>query len=249
MAKFKAVIDTPDLLKDSIIAVSALLNEAIFRVTKNGIELRAMDSANVSMVDMKLLASAFRSFETDKDLEIAVNIGDLTSVLKRAKATDTITLELKDSQLRVDLSGSTKRNFDIPLLDIKQEHKSPSLDFPVSIKLKTETLEDGISDAEVVSDAIVLEADQDIFIMRAEGDNRKAELRLEKGNEALIELKAKDRVKSTFPLDYLKKFIKAGKLSPEATLHLGNEYPMKLDFKVLDKLQLSFILAPRIENE
>src|SRR3989344_4119147 len=239
--KFKAVIDQPDLLRDSINAVSTLINEAVFKVTKSGIELRAMDSANVSMVEMRLLASAFRSFDVDKETEIAVNIGDLTSVLKRAKSTDSLTLELKDNQLHIEFSGETKRSFNIPLLDLKQEQKAPSLEFPVMIKIKSEIIEDGINDAEIVSDAIILEADTSAFTMRAEGDNRKTELKIEKGDEALIELKASSKIKSIFPLDYLKKFIKAGKLSPEANLHLGNEYPMKLDFKVLDKLQLSFI--------
>ncbi len=247
--KFKAVIDEPDLLKDSIGAVSSLLSEAVFKITKTGLELRAMDSANVSMIDMKLLSSAFRSFDVEKEAEIAVNVNDLMSVLKRAKPTDSITLELEENKLSIEFSGSTKRSFNIPLLDIKQEQKAPNLEFPATLKLKSETIEDGINDAEIVSDAVVLEADTDTFAMRAEGENRKAELKLEKGNEALVELKASSKVKSTFPLDYLKKFIKAGKLSPECTLQLGNDYPMKLDFKVLDKLQLSFILAPRIESE
>lgn len=247
--KFKAVIDEPTVLKESVNALSNLLTEAVFKVTKSGIELRTMDAANVAMVDMKLLATAFRTFEVDKDIEIAVNLSDLTSILKRAKATESITLELKENQLHIEMKGGTKRSFNIPLLDIKQEQRVPSLDFPVLIQIKTEAIEDGISDAEIVSDTVILEADPDTFIMRAEGGNRKAELRIEKGNEALLELKAKDHVKSIFPLDYLKKFVKAAKLSQEATLQLGNEYPMRIDFKVLDKIQLGFILAPRIESE
>ncbi len=249
MEKFKLVIDDSSLLKNSINAVSALLSEAVFKITKAGIELRAMDTANVAMVDMKILASAFRTFDVANDTELAVNVADLTSVLKRAKATDSVSLELKDNQLVVELSGGAKRSFNIPLLDIKQEQKVPALEFPVSIKIKTETIEDGICDAEIVGDAIIFEADPDTFIIRASGNNRKAELKIEKGNDAIIELKAKDHVKSVFPLDYLKKFIKAGSLSNEATLQLGNEYPMRLDFKVLDKIQLGFILAPRIESE
>ena len=247
--KFKAVIDEPDLLKESINALSTLLSEAVFKVTKSGLELRAMDAANVAMADMKLLASAFRTFEVDKEIEIALNLSDLTSILKRVKGTESVTLELKDNQLHIDIKGATKRSFNIPLLDIKQEQKIPSLDFPVTIQIKTDAIEDGISDAEIVSDAVILEADPDTFIMRAEGNGRKAELRIEKGNDSLIELKAKDHIKSIFPIDYLKKFIKAAKLSKEATLYLGNEYPMRIDFKVMDKVQLGFILAPRIESE
>ncbi len=247
--KFKAVIDEPELLKESVSALSNLLSEAVFKVSKSGMELRAMDAANVAMVDMKLLASAFRTFEVDKEIEIAVNLSDLSSILRRSRGTESITLELKDNQLQIELKGSTKRTFNIPLLDIKQEQKVPSLEFPVSIKIKTEAIEDGISDAEIVGDAVSLEADPDSFVMKADGNGRRAELRIEKGNDLIVELKAKDHVKSIFPLDYLKKFVKAAKLSKEATLHLGNEYPMRIDFKVLDKIQLSFILAPRIESE
>lgn len=249
MAKFKAVLDESELLKDSINAVANLLNEGTFKLTKSGIELRSMDSANVAMIDLKLLASAFRSFDIDADTEIGINIADLTSVLKRAKPTESVSLELKNNSLNIEFSGGVKRAFNIPLLDLKSESKSPSLNFPASIELKTDVIEDGISDAEIVSDAVILEADPDSFIMRAEGESRKAELKLEKGNEALVNLKAKDHVKSTFPLDYLRKMSKAAKLADTAILQIGNDYPLRMDFRVVDKIQLGFVLAPRIESE
>ena len=116
-------------------------------------------------------------------------------------------------------------------------------------QLKSMILEDGISDAELISDAVTLEADPDNFTMRTEGDSRRAELKLEKGNESLVNLNAKDHVKSTFPLDYLRKMSKAAKLADDVTIKLGNDYPMRMDFTVVDKVQLGFVLAPRIESE
>jgi len=249
MTKFKAILDNPDLLKDSINAVSALLNEGVFKLTSSGMELSSMDSANVSMIDMKLLSTAFRTFEVEGEQEIGINISDLTNVLKRAKATDSVTLELVDNLLNIELSGNSKRTFSIPLLDIKQDAKSPTLEFPVTARLKASVIEDGISDAEIVGDAVVLEASPEYFLMRAENESRKTQLKLEKGNQDLIELNANEKVKSMFPLDYLKKIMKASKLSEETTISLGNDYPMKVDFRVIDKVNLSFILAPRIENE
>lgn len=249
MAKFKAVLDNPDLLRDTINTVSTLLNEGVFKVTKTGIELKSMDSANVSMVDMKLLASAFKEFDVDSETEMGLNISDLTSVLKRAKADDILTLELKESLLEIRLKGGTKRSFDIPLLDIKQEVKTPNLEFTANLKLKASVIEDGINDAEIISDAVTFEADEGTFTMRAVSENRRSELKLEKGGDALLEINTKGHVKSMFPIDYLKKMIKGSKLSPECMLYLGNDYPMKLEFRVIDKLQLSFILAPRIESE
>ena len=249
MEKFKATLTEPDILKDSINAISALITEGKFVLKKDGIELQAMDSANVAMVDLKLLSSAFKEYSVSDEIELGVNIADLTSVLKRAKSSDELTLSLEENQLMVYLSGKVKRSFNIPLLDIRGESKIPSLEFPVSIELKTGVIDDGISDAEIVSDAVVFEADPDGFKMRAEGDSRKTELKIENGNEELIKLEAKDHVKSIFPIDYLKKFSKASKLSDTVVLHLGTDYPMRLDYRKTDMIQLSFVLAPRIENE
>jgi len=247
--KFKAVIQDSELLKDSITAVSNLLNEGVFKITKNGLELVSMDSANVAMVEMKLLASAFSEFEVAEDVGIGVNIIEFTNILKRAKTTDTITLELEDNTLHIGLAGGFSRAFKVPLLDLKHEAKTPKLDFPAEVELRSTILEDGISDAELISDAVTLEADPDNFTMRTEGDSRRTELKLEKGNASLVSLNAKDHVKSTFPLDYLRKMSKAARLADSVTIKLGNDYPMRMDFTVVDKVQLGFVLAPRIESE
>ncbi|MFH1450397.1 MAG: proliferating cell nuclear antigen (pcna) [archaeon] len=246
--KFKVVIQESELLKDSITAVSNLLNEGVFKVTKNGLELISMDSANVAMVDMKFLSSAFSEFEVKEEVGIGINIIEFTNILKRAKPTDTITLELEDNTLHIHFAGGFNRAFKVPLLDLKHETKTPKLDFPAEINIRSMILEDGISDAELISDAVTLEADPDNFTMRTEGDSRRTELKLEKGNDSLVSLNAKDHVKSTFPLDYLRKMSKAAKLADTVNIKLGNDYPMRMDFTVIDKVRLGFVLAPRIEN-
>jgi len=38
------------------------------------------------------------------------------------------------------------------------------------------------------------------------------------------------------------------KLTDNVTILFDRDYPLKLDFKEVDKVQLSFILAPRVEN-
>jgi len=47
----------------------------------------------------------------------------------------------------------------------------------------------------------------------------------------------------------MKKMIKASKLADKVAIGMGNDYPMRIDFKVIDKLLLGFVLAPRIESE
>jgi len=72
---------------------------------------------------------------------------------------------------------------------------------------------------------------------------------LEKGNDGLINLETEDDTKSRYPLDYLKKMIKAGKIADSVTLQFAQDYPMKIGFKSGDKVSLQFVLAPRVSEE
>ena len=42
---------------------------------------------------------------------------------------------------------------------------------------------------------------------------------------------------------------KCSSLSYSVLVQFAKDYPLRLDFKALNKLQMSFILAPRIENK
>ena len=50
-------------------------------------------------------------------------------------------------------------------------------------------------------------------------------------------------------LEYLKKMIGGSKIANNVTIQFNKGYPLKLEFKEVDKVLLSFILAPRVENE
>jgi len=248
---FKATLGKVSLLTDSIASMAELIEEGIFKIDKSGISLVAADRAMVTVVDFKISSSVFEKYDIDKDHAVGLNIGNLLSVLKRSGAGDRATLDLKDSKLEIVLENASRRRFVIPILGLSQEEIPPvdQLEFTTSATLKPQVLQSGVDDAEVVSDSVLFEAGKDRFSMKAEGDISSAQLELESGNESLINIKADGNVRARYPLDYLKKIMKAAKVADTVSLEWGQDYPMKLAFKAADKISLSFILAPRVESE
>ena len=239
------------LLRDSISTIGELIDEGIFKVDKNGLSLIAADRAMVAVVDFKLPATIFDKFEVDKEQTIAVNMTNLVSVLKRIGGNEKLELELKDNKLEIKMKNASTRKFMVPLLDITQEEIPPinQLDFKARVKVKADILKNGIEDADIVSDSIVFEASKDSFNLRASGDISSTELTLEKGNDALLDINATGVVVARYPLDYLKKIIKASKLADEINLRWSKDYPIRMDFTSIDKVSLGFVLAPRVSKE
>jgi len=245
---FEARLSEAKLLKQSMEAIAQLINECSINLTKEGLELKAMDSANVSMVDYKLLCTAFESYKVAEPQTIGLSMNDFTQILKRAKPNESMDLSLEDNRLELSIGG--KRRFVIPLLDIASSAaKTPNLSFKTVVEIKTDAFEEALADAEIVSDALVFEAEKDKFTMLATGDGRKVEIKLDKNSPEIVGLECSEKSRAMFPLEYLKKIIKGAKITDSTKIELGNDYPLRITSEIKDQTRISFVLAPRIEND
>lgn len=246
----KLTLAEPNYLKDSVSIISELVNEASFKINSNAIELVAMDPANVAMVVFKLLSSAFVEYQVEEDTDLAINLNNLKQILKRAKPTDTLSLELDDGKLKIQLKGTSTRTFFLPIIDLEErEQRVPDLTFPLTVKTKTQLLNDAIDDVDVVAESVNFLVDPTSFTVLAEGDLSKAKVEMPSDQDTVIVSDNPDTVRAKYSIEYLKKMISAAKLSNDVTLQFNKDYPLKLEYKSVDKVFLSFILAPRVEND
>ncbi len=244
----KLTLAEPRFFKEPIVIISDLVNEVIFRIDKDKLELIAMDPANVAMIVYKLLGSVFIEYDIDEPVEIAVNLDNLKQVLRRAKPADTLTLELLESKLKITLKSSSTRIFTLSLINMQEERqKIPELDFKCVIEMTSKLFDEAIEDMDVVSDSVAFEVIDDIFNIQAAGNISTAKVSFK--SDDFVKINAKANVRSRYSVEYLKKITKGGKLSDSLTLWLSDDYPLKVEYKVIDKLSLVTILAPRVSND
>jgi len=238
-------------LKDSITIISDLVTEARFKIGKDAIELVAMDPANVAMVVFKLLSSSFTEYVVEKPVEICLNLSNLKQVLRRIKGDDIVILELdSENRLKMQLKSSTTRTFFLPLIDIdEKEQRVPDLKFPLTVKMPVGVLNEAIEDADIVAESVTLVAEKNKFSILAEGDLSKVKVEVPKGDNINIAIDVQEVIKARYSIEYLKKMMQGSKLSEEVTIQFGKDYPLKLEYKTIDKVSMSFILAPRVEND
>lgn len=247
----KLTLADPSYLKDSISIISELVNEARFKITPDAIEMVAMDPANVAMVIYKLLSSCFTEYDVQKDTEIAINLNNLKQILRRAKPSDMLSLELTaENKLQIKLKSNTTRTFSIPIIELdEKEQKVPELKFPISIQTQSSIINDAIEDADIVAESVTFIGEKDKLMIAAESDLSKANIEISANEETKINAENSDKVKSKYSIEYLKKMIAGSKLSNDVVMNFSRDYPLKMEFKVVDKVMLSFILAPRVEND
>lgn len=245
---FKAVISA-EVFKDAIEAVSTLVDEAKFRLTKDGISARAVDPANVAMVAFDLNAKAFDTFNAT-DSEIGVDLVRLMDILGMTSREDKIELSLNEETRKLEIRTGGLA-YTLSLLDpssIRKEPKVPNLELPAKIVLNGAELRRAVKAAEKVSDHMALGVVDKIFYVEAEGDLDK--VRLEIPESSLISLQASSNVKSLFSLDYLNDLVKSLGKAERVSIDLGTDYPVKFNFSIAGgNGDVTYLLAPRIESE
>ncbi|WP_135821740.1 DNA polymerase sliding clamp [Halostella litorea] len=246
---FKAIVSA-ETLGTALDSVSVLVDECKIHLDDDGIEIRAVDPANVGMVDLSLSADAFESYEADGGV-IGVNLSRLEDIVGMADSDQLVELELDEEtrKLHIQIDGL---EYTLALIDpdsIRQEPDIPDLDLASEIVIEGADIDRAVTAADMVSDHIALGVDEEkeLFYVDAEGDTDDVHLELDR--EDLIDLQAGPAY-SLFSLDYLKDMNKAIAKDAEVTLELGEEFPVKIHFDIAEgNGQVTFMLAPRIQSD
>ena len=244
---FKATIDA-DILKTSIETLSVLVDEARFKISPEGITVRAVDPANVAMVSFELGSGAFDEYSAD-DCEIGLDLSKINDIFGVAGKEDKLSMELDEMSQKMSLHIGAL-SYTLALLDpstIRAEPRIPQLELPAEVVLNGKDLLKAVKAAEKISDHMLLGIEDDTFYMEAEGDTDR--VRLDISRDQLIDLKAGD-ARSLFSLDYLSDIVKPASRSNEVTVELGKDFPVKIGFTIANGAgRIGYLLAPRIESD
>ena len=247
----KLVLNKSSYLKSSIDAISGLIIEARFSLNKSGIELKSNDPANICMVIFKLNSLGFVTYELENNIELGLKISDLKDILRKTSENDVLTIEYEEPRLVLTLKGKTIKTFKINTLEIEDKgYKEPELKFDCEIRTTSSIFKEAIDTCDITRDdeGIEISANSDKLTFYTESaGNNEAKVVIKPSKET--ELKTDKEVKAKYSKEYLKKIMEGCKISEDVRIHIKDDFPLRVDFIVPDKVQLAFILAPRVTNE
>jgi proliferating cell nuclear antigen len=237
-----------EVLRELVEVISTLVSEVKLSVSKDGVEVKAVDPSHVAMLVLHLNKGAFEEF-TGEPTEIGVDVEKFKEVLRLSKPGDEIDLQYDGGKNRLVIKvGKVTRHMAIVDPAGITDPKVPNVTPPALVVVKMDELRQGIRGSESISDHVTITLEPDSFVLHSEGETDRVDMRLAKEN--LSKLEVKETVKSMYPLDFFSSMVKSITSSDDVTLHVGNEYPLKIEFSVAGgKGEGRFLLAPRVEED
>jgi proliferating cell nuclear antigen len=239
-----------EVLREAVEVISTLVTEVKLTVSKDGLEVRAVDPSHVAMLVLKLQTAAFEEF-VGESTEIGLDVEKLRDLIRLAKPGDIVSLQFDQTKSRLVCHvGKLTRSMSVVDPAGITDPKVPNVSPPGVAVVKMDELRQGIRGSESISDHVTLTLEPSGFTLHSEGETDRDQVDLHIPKESLGKLEVKETVRSMYPLDFFSNMIKSITSADEATLHLGNEYPLKIDFSIAGGHgEARFLLAPRVEEE
>jgi len=244
------ILENPDLLKKSMEIISDLVLEGTFVFKKDYMELVALNSNNVVMVIFRLLSTNFEKYSVEEDFQISLSLEHFSDVLKRCddKAKLVLAIDSGANKLNILSDGKNKKEFELSLIDFTDENlqKVPTLEFPAKIITASGNFTKTITDLNFLENGVSFDIKNNVFSISGKTPTMSGKIDFTQDID--VKNDAGKDLMCRYSIEYLKKFTKADKIVNTVELSFSEDYPLKVEYKLVDRLLLGFILAPRGED-
>lgn len=257
----EARLNQGSLMKKVVDAVRELVTDANLDCNESGIGLQAMDSSHVALITFLLRSDGFEEYRCDRNIPMGINFATFSKLLKCSGNDDSITLKADDEGDTLNLIFESPKNdrvseYDMKLMAIDMEHLGiPDPDYDATITMSASEFQRICRDLSVISESVTIEAAKDGVKFSAEGEMGSGTIQLKQtagvdnddAGATLIEMNKP--VSLTFSLKYFNMFAKATPLSGSVSMHMQEELPIMIEYKIEDIGYLRYYLAPKVGDD
>ena len=235
----------------------ALLPEATFNFTRDGIVLKALDPTKTAFIDLTFYATSLEDYYIEEETSVGLLFTTLKDVIKRVGATEKLELEVDRERNRFNLYVYPKRGkevglvrkFSLPIVQpFEEELPTLSEDFDAVVELDSTTLDDVLAMVEEVADVVHITIHPDKVVFRGVGEGGRAvETELPHDSEVIYHISTDDVASSKYSVETLRDISgKLKSLSRRVKLELSNKKPIKLTYEFTTG-QFTVVVAPRVD--
>ena len=244
--KVKVAYSDASVFKSLIEMLSKMLDEIVLTFREDGIRIRAMDPANIALVDVYYPKEAFTEYELEEESECGVNLAVVSRLLKRVKRGERLEIKVEDESVELSVTGIVKRSYVVKNFEVvKPEIPEAILTFKSKVTLLADPLKQALKDLEIIGDQVVLELNskEKMLLVYSPSETRYV-MKITSSSGAVIDIISEEDSKSTYSVDYMLNVISLTNVADTVTLEFSSEMPLRLQFTLIGEGRVEYLLAP-----
>lgn len=234
--------------REMIDIVSTVVEEATIDFKKTGIKIRAMDEAQVGMVEVILYDEYFDEYEVE-ETSIGVKLSKISDFLSNIGSNKVVKLEADSSNIRLEHGGLVKNISTIETTNLNDAN-IPDLDLSNAFELDIDKFNTGVRASRNISDQFDLKVDYDNEEVKVETENQQDDVTFTLEEEDCNIMNLSKHSESTYALEYFSDFVSRIDNGVNVRFECDHDYPVLLEYNFGEgNGHTTIMLAPRISAE
>ncbi|EHY65273.1 proliferating cell nuclear antigen [Nematocida ausubeli] len=233
-----------------------IVKQLEMKVTTEGIYIQAMDSMQVSMLDIFLKSTAFESFRCDKNLVLGIPLSFILKVFRSMPVEDNLSVLLSANDEATDLhivceDEGKRYSYHINLVDVgSDQYTFPSVEYSAVISFMSPEFQKVVKTLGAFGEVLKITATEKgfVFEQRSEFGNTEVSFMIKDVQENTenkdFSIEIKESAELSIPYKYVSLFSKFGTLGAKITLSMAMGMPVYLT-SVMNVGYLRYYIAPR----
>ncbi len=219
-----------EAFKKSISAISGFIPEGNLRFNDSGIHFRGIDPSQVVLVDFIMAKDAFKKFAVEP-VFVGVDLVELNKILSRVQPSESLQIDLSDSELKLVVAGEFEKSFAMPLIDVSgEEAQLPKLKFEAEVDINARVLREALKDASIFGSLVVFRVKKNSFVVEAKGSH--GTMSSVSRESKSIKVSSSKDVTAKFSLNFLQNIVREVDPESKIFLELKNDSPVKISFDI-----------------
>jgi proliferating cell nuclear antigen len=174
---FEAKLSDGIIVKKIIDSMKDIVDKAIIHISRNGINMQAMDVSHVALVSLKFSKEGFDSFKCTIDQDLGISVKDFSKYINFVKQNDSLLLRAypNASTLYVEIVSAKNQNkveFKYKLLDLNEDNVNvPEKQYESCITINSELFTKHCRDLRALHDFVKIEVKEDKVLLSVEASN------------------------------------------------------------------------------
>ncbi|MFX1575167.1 MAG: proliferating cell nuclear antigen (pcna) [Promethearchaeota archaeon] len=254
---FTLKLENSRILKGIVETLASIIDETEFRVTPKEFTISAMDPSRICLLKLSIKKENFDEYKCTKESKVGLNLDDLDKILKRSALNDSVEIDFKEAEQKIKIKMqregvSRTRTFSLALLDIDIEEipmeRLLEIEYPSKWVIDPDFLVEAIKDAEIYSEILNMNATQGQGLIFS-SSGQIGEMVYDLNEDDLLESNLSGTSTGAYSLTFLKAILKIASITEKLEISLKTDHPLKMEFDLLEGGELSYFLAPRVEEE
>jgi proliferating cell nuclear antigen PCNA len=226
----------------------------VLNIEEDRLYIQGMDNSHICVYELILQSAWFQVWDITEPQVFGLSLPIFNKILHICSDKQSIHIHSDNNEdLQIDFTCDEKGEFDkhlkMPLMDIDMDRLHiPTMDYEVDIEMDSKKFKNLIDELANFNETLNIVCNENQVVLESSSSEGTMNVVITTDDIDLLAVVEGKEINASFGIKYIAQMCQFHKLTTNCAIHITEDMPLQLKYKIDDECMMRFYLAPKIND-